>query len=856
MVNIGKPASNRPFPEDAVGNIDGILRSAGFQSLIVTTRQEGHMTSIFRKSTLLSVGLLSAGLFFPVSCEQGAGAQENVALNRPYTLAPDPNYALTAPPSDRTQLTDGRYTTGGRFWTQRTTVGWNRVSPVFIAIDLGQEAPIAGASYNTAAGMAGVEFPRSIEVVVSPDGKTWRDVGDLVAASDQQNGPPPSQGYAVHRYWTDQWHARGRWVGFVVTAGGDLEFSFVDEVEVYRDPHPPAAASKEGVTGISGLLIQHGALHRMNSDLERLQNLVASAALSRDSRANLQGQLDRLKATRPAAYRAHDPETFRATLPLADWHEGLFRTQAALWSSRGVAPLDVWVPASPYDPVPYLTDAPVPATAQRSARLALMRGETRSVAVNIVNSREKPVVVQARVEGLPGGIGPDSLRLQTAGWTDTRSGTPVATALSPLPPDGWTIPAGTVGQLWMTLRAPASVVPGEYTPRIVITSSQGDRKAVPLSLTIAPMTFPERTALHLGGWDYTDGEMYSVTARNRDALVRYLKELDVDLPWASRQTLPAGRYDEAGQTLAPPDTARFDRWVERWKGASRYNVTVMVGDTFDGVRVGTDSFARKVGAWVRFWASHARSLGLQPRQLALLLVDEPNSPQKAERAIAWAEVIQQAAAGVQVWENPDWSDPRQLPSRLTKLCDVLCPQREMWLQAPDAFAAVYRSRPGTVQLGLYSVGEHSLILDPYAFYRLLAWQCFAVGATEEHFWSFSDNGSSSAWNPYTAQRVSCTPFLLEPDHVVPTKQAEAMREGMEDYETLDMLRRAVEARRRSNPQDPRLAQAEQLLSRGVQETLATASSRRALAWEEPKERTRADRVREQALRWLTESGAP
>ena len=281
------------------------------------------MTSIFRISTLLSVGLLSAGLFFPASCEQGAAALENVALHRPYTLAPDPNYALTAPPKDRTQLTDGRYTTGGRFWTQRATVGWNRVSPIFIAIDLGQDVPIAGASYNTAAGTASVAFPRSIEVVVSSDGTTWRDVGDLVAASNQQNGFPPLQGYAVHRYWTSRWHARGRWVGFVVTADGDSEFSFVDEVEVYRDLHPPAAAASiGGVAGISGLLIQQGALRRMHSDLERLQKLVASAALSRDFRSNLLGRLERLKATCPTAYQAHDPGAFHASLPLSGWHKG------------------------------------------------------------------------------------------------------------------------------------------------------------------------------------------------------------------------------------------------------------------------------------------------------------------------------------------------------------------------------------------------------------------------------------------------------------------------------------------------------------------------------------------------------
>ncbi len=105
-------------------------------------------------------------VLFALTLLEGVPQRPNIALHRPYTLSPAPNYRHCTDPDDRIQLTDGRYTQG-YFWTQRSTVGWQNVSPVFIVVDLGRIAPIAGASFNTAAGVAGVQFPTAIWVLVS-----------------------------------------------------------------------------------------------------------------------------------------------------------------------------------------------------------------------------------------------------------------------------------------------------------------------------------------------------------------------------------------------------------------------------------------------------------------------------------------------------------------------------------------------------------------------------------------------------------------------------------------------------------------------------------------------------------------
>ena len=88
-----------------------------------------------------------------------ADPRENIALHRPYTLDPAPNYPYCTNSDDATKLTDGQYTKG-YFWTQKTTVGWENVRQAVITIDLGRVEPICGLSYNTAAGTAVPSGPR------------------------------------------------------------------------------------------------------------------------------------------------------------------------------------------------------------------------------------------------------------------------------------------------------------------------------------------------------------------------------------------------------------------------------------------------------------------------------------------------------------------------------------------------------------------------------------------------------------------------------------------------------------------------------------------------------------------------
>lgn len=787
----------------------------------------------------MAIGLMVVLLSF---CSQ----RPNIALNRPYSLQPAPNYPYCTDPEDRIQLADGKYTQG-YFWTQKSTVGWQNVSPVFIVVDLGRDAPIAGASFNTAAGVAGVKFPVAIWVLVSVDGKNWHEVGNLVQASNEQNGPPPTQGYAVHRFWTDRWQTHGRYVAFVAIPQG--AFCFVDEIEVYEGA--PSWQSQpltgETFTDLKTFAqrkeIERCALRRLQADFATLRQLIEQVNITEQPKTQLLHRLDELANTMPKTFRVDEPAAFQTRLPLNDWHAQLFQVQAQLWKLKSIKAFSAFVASSPHDPLPYLTENPMSKVLQQRVKITLLRNEVRPIAINIVNALERPITVQVRVEGLPKTI---IVEPHYAVWTDTREGIPIAAAL----PKGekFAVAAGMVGQAWLNIKPTKHVLKGEYEGRIVIINNVGERLQIPLRLTVIPIALPDHMSLHLGGWDYTDvEERYGVNPRNRDTFITHLRESFVNIPWASRFVLPSGKFDAQGKMVEQPDTTAFDRWLNRWRGASRFYVFVNAASSFEGSKVGTQEFERKVGEWIAFWWRHAQKRGLKKGQFGVLLVDEPHTPEQDELTIAWAKAIKKAAPEVVIWVDPTWDGPQKMNLQLPEVVDVLCPQRAIWLRNPKAHEEFYLGwRDKGKRLALYSCSGPSKLLDPYAYYRMQAWHCFAIGADEMFFWAFGDNGGNSCWNAYLDPRNCYTPLFLAPDSVTAAKQMEAIREGVQDYEILTILRRLISLRKKRTPNDPTIKEAERLLRDGVQRVLSPISVNE-LHWHANKDRTVADRLCDQAL---------
>jgi hypothetical protein len=490
-----------------------------------------------------------------------------------------------------------------------------------------------------------------------------------------------------------------------------------------------------------------------------------------------------------------------------------------------------------------------------------MRGEYRAAALNFANCTDEPIEVRLCFEGLPESPTPDYVTFHEVQWTDTAQGVPVASALPEIEcVDGaWTVTAlpGLVRQVWMTFHV-VNQEAGQYSGAIIVESAEHEARRVPVELQIWPLEFPKRTTLWLGGWSYMNGGgTYGVTPKNRDAFLAHLKDHFVNAPWASSGVLRSYKFDKEDPTKISLDTRQLDEWIDLWPDAKAYMVFLAVAHysgaiqtSLGGAEIGSAEFDDRVGTWISAWVSHLRSKGIAPNRLGLLIHDEPHEGSDISAFLTWARAIKAAEPDVLIWEDPTYRNPAGAPPELFEACDILCPNRPMWLERSDAFAAFYadqQKRGRTLQS--YSCSGPAKLLDPYSYYRLQAWHCWHIGGTGSFFWAFGDNSGASSWNEYFAKSGPFTPLFLDDTSVTAGKQMEAIRESVEDYEYFVMLKRAVERAKEAGRSDAALARAESLLETAAAAVIA-AEGADQIRWHQPKDRTIADRTRVKILEAL------
>lgn len=779
----------------------------------------------------------------------------NIAQGVSYKLSPAPNYKLCTDPDDRIQLTDGK-STKNYFWTQPGTVGWTNVPYATITLDLGRVEPISGVAFTTAAGRANVTWPLAVNVLVSDDGKTYRDAGDLVSLDLKAHGAWPED-YAIRRLVTNELKTRGRYVQFVAIPPAGGSYLFVDEVEVFRGPKDYLALdlSDQPVTNAKTVFeqgrIQRAVAHRFLADASALQDAIAAAKLDEAVRARLTRKLAEIRRQLDSEPVTGGP-SFQAVLPIGPTHAKLFELQAELWRSLGHAPLTAWAPAA-WDPVDLI--ALPPQNARGRIEVHTMRGEYRAAALNLANSTDRPMTVRLHFRGLPQAPRPSYVTLHEVTWTDTSHGTPVAAALpeAATVDGGWTVTVlpGLIQQVWLTFQV-TDLAPGKFAGTLVAEAPGAGSLATPAQLAVWPLDFPAKTTLYLGGWSYTNGKgAYGVTAENRPAFLEHLQSRFVNAPWAGGRVMRNCKVSDGNPPKVELNTEEFDDWIRQWPKAERYMVFLSISGSFAGKKINTPAFDRCVGAWISAWTRHLGTKGIAPERLAVLLHDEPHEGTDVAPLIAWAKAIRAAEPRVIIWEDPTYRDPTKAPPEMFDVCTILCPNRPMWLAGGKPFERFYldQQRRGRT-LEFYSCSGPARLLDPYSYYRLQAWHCWQLGATASYFWAFGDNSRVSSWNDYLATHGPFTPLFLDDTRVVAGKQMEAIRESVEDYEYFVMLRKAVDQAKAAGRTGDAVAKAELLLSAAAKEVLQAPEADK-LRWHDSKDRTKADAVRVKILEALS-----
>jgi protein-disulfide isomerase len=781
------------------------------------------MKSIVNAKTILGIGIPVMVALCPPLLAQNNEASRNIALGKTVTVSPIPNYNDT--PNKPQDLTDGnpeipRVNREGTsaLWVQPGVVGWAAVLPACIVVDLEAVRPISGFSYHTAAGISDVTWPKNIFVAVSDDQKTWKYVGDLITLSEKRTPTPPvdaprvaspQHGYKEFTFATRDVKAKGRYVAFGVTS---FHYIFTNEVEVYAGDEswlsePESAFQAIEYPGqpgssleyIRALVVKQKQAERAALDATAIRELIGQSSVGAGSKTAL---LQKLTAYENVGDSSALPgKDYKAIMPVSDKHSQILSIHGALLADQGFAPLTAWT-GHRYAWLPML--AKPPKGEKPELGFSMLRNQFRSQALLLTNASSAPQSVTLKLNNAPRGAQQGWLKVDAVQWTDTHQGVAVPDALLLAENQNGTytlsVPAGMTRKVWLTVDS--SKVPGGKTRSSIVLDNGQQKVSVPVSFDISTLAM-NRPRISLGMWDDADsaerGGALGITMKNRDAALKLMQSHYVDTAWGKRPTLPwpeAKDFDATGNLTATLDFSRFDKWLKSWPEGRHFFNFIYADHVFADARMGTPEFNARVGSWAKALAAHMTSLGMQPKQLGILIIDEQRTEEHDAIVAGWARAIKDGAPELTIFQNPIWLRPDLIkqPDAIM-LADTLSPLLQQYYRGGEPVKQFFEKlRQQGRELWFYQCIGPVRLFDPQRYYRYQAWHVYSIGGMGQGFWSFGDTGiAPTSWNEYLNTYFSYTPAFIDTDTVNNSVHWDSVREGMEDFEELAMLQDAIKA---------------------------------------------------------------
>lgn len=788
----------------------------------------------------------------------------NLALGKPYVFSRAPSYSYCTDKDDKIQLTDGKYTTR-YFWTQKSTVGWNSSGVISITVDLGKEAPISGFSFNTAFGRADVTPPLTIQVYVSNDSKAWYYVGDLYQKNVAARGTPNPSTYQVYRVSSNDMPCRGRWVAFLVE---QTPYCFVDEVEVYRGPDALLAktmASNVFATPMDGYFHAR-VVSSLELQLAPLAAAVEAIPAASPLRAEAIARLSALRAKLKMPLDEFSVENL-TVVPVVPVQRELFALNSFVLRARGFVRPIIWRNCRWENLVP--TEMPPKEFLGRRLPepvvVEMMRGEVRAEAFNILNPTDTELEWTLRIEGLPADANVD---LREVLYTDTAKHKIVSGALKPGKGTSLTtkIPAGTSRQIWLSYHRP-TLAAKPYRGRMKAECAGQPSLELPVVLVIHDFDFPKQPTLHVGGWDYVNGggKYYNPKGPgNLKSNMAIMRDMYVDSPWGTGAVAPSGaKFDAEGRltNAAELNFKNWDEWVALWSGARIYCVFTSYPAKFYGEQMGTPRFNKMVGDYYTAWVKHMKKQGLKASQLLLLIQDEPYSHERDEIIIPWAKAIKAAQPDIIIFEDPIYQKPEDAIPEMYAVSDVLCPNHRIIIKQGQPYMDFFlKQQAAGKELWLYSCSGPSRLLDPIGYYRAQEWRCFQIGGFGTFYWALGCGGGiGDSWHAYKQPGTEYSPYFVSHTDTMESKQSEAIREGVQDFEYFTMLAKRVSALKAKGVKNANVDAAVKLLARAPEQALDKLNPQPLeenskdilMQWSYKRDRTIMDTLCVEALRLLT-----
>jgi hypothetical protein len=743
-----------------------------------------------------------------------ASGEINLALRKSCTFTPKPNYRLCTDERDKIQLTDGL--TFGCWWVKKTTVGWDRASTgIEIVVDLEQLWPVDEVRvHSVGGGFAYMEFPDFIAVLVSTDGRKYGFAG-LVSSEELANVRSVGHKRVPHTFVIDNLNTKARFVKIVVRPYSANSRFFVDEIEVIRKEQKSDKRTvwRENLLGFGD---SEALLVAIEDYLQLRENVSETIRVLKNVRhkfsdgllAKLVTDLDSLtgKFNLPTNEIYSQNELLRLRKKLGAIRAQIYRElYKKPFVCFAVDPMEMLLEKDMQ-----LMDVPK----EQRIDIQLWQGEYESAAVNIINSSQEPLDVVVSVSPLagPGGVLVDSSQTFTvrrAVFVKAIGLGLTADALVLQPEKPFELQPGSVAQVWLTVFNPG-LPAGVYKGALAVAASSSEKKfpvaTVDIVLKVQNVTFPEEVALNTCTWDeYTPFK--SITKHVLPIVAEDLRSHHTNISVIHPYLIPFLKKKSMTKY-----SSRFDGHLQINNFARMYLLYLeWTSERKDMGRFGewmSPSWKREFSAWVRMLVNHLQEIGIGYDQFALYPFDES----LCDEFYQLAKLVKKTDPKIKIFANSFGKGPKDF-MRFKDLIDIWCPH---WVHCKAHPEWLSRIKSFDKEIWTYG-GEAkgpAKTKPPYGYYRLMAWDAFHRGQTGVGFWIYLDMRNHHPWDDTLKPSgyyeviygVGESPVETHGEKIIPSRRWEAWREGIEDYEYLAQLQKAIDQVRLFDPKAAASAQ--------------------------------------------------
>lgn len=516
---------------------------------------------------------------------------------------------------------------------------------------------------------------------------------------------------------------------------------------------------------------------------------------------------------------------WRRGVPYNGLHRSIWAKHAE-WAKNKLTeadPLLVWTP-NRWD---HLQPFDLPTAEQLKAvsiDVKMIKGEYRSAVLNLTNLSDSSVKVNIECE-FDKKLPDELLSVREVIFVETQDRKIVANALPPAAKQGdaWQleVPSGATRQAWLIFH-PKNIAAAKYIGTVKVECNALKlTRSVPLSLEVYPFDFPEKATLITTTWDYCQRDGGYIHNNVWKDAVALMKEHFINAPWLNPNMVPwpnpGTEIDEKGNIIAELDWSNMDEWVEIW-GDDAKVFMIFFGEEAAVPRSefeltspeGQNAINNVIGQMVERFQSQ----GIDASRIIILPRDEPRTADKSRSVANWNKALHKANPKIRIYTDPIWKDPAKSPIELFTTADIICPNVHHF-GGKEKITAFYRGiRAAGKELWTYQCDGPVKELDPYGYFRRQAWHAFRESMVGSGYWALSDSRhKAGSWDDFAPKGTMYSIIYWDKNGVTDSKQLEGIREGIEDYEYLVMLRKAIA----SATDSEKAAKAQAVLDRVVDE---------------------------------------